>query len=191
MGRNKKWTKPTYEIVDGNGKQTKCYSTWNYMMTRCYNIEYQEKYPTYKGCSVSEEWKDFDNFYDWFQENYKEGFQLDKDILQQNNKVYGPDTCCFVPQSINSLFTKHDSKRGEQPLGVCFHKHTNKYLAQCSNGKGAQVHLGVFTDHLEAHEAYCRYKYQLIREIGLEALKNGDIDERIYNAMLNYKIPIF
>lgn len=191
MSRNRKWKNPSREIVDGKSKQTKCYVTWTSMMKRCYSSKYQEKKPTYIGCSVCEEWYDYDNFYNWFQEHYKEGFALDKDILLQGNKVYSPDTCVFVPSNINQLFVKSDASRGEYPLGVNYLKQSNKYRAKCCNGKCKQTNLGLFLDPLEAHQAYCEYKYQLIKEIGLEALKIGDIDERIYEAMLNYKIPMY
>lgn len=186
-----KYKNPTSEIVDGKRKQTKCYVTWSHMMSRCYNSKFHEIRSTYKDCEVCDEWKDYDIFYNWFQENYKDGFALDKDILVQGNKVYSPSTCCFVPQYINSLFVKSDAKRGYFPLGTTFHKQSNKYQANCKNGQGKKVHLGLFTDPIEAHEAYCAYKYQLIREIASEALKIGVIDERIYNAMINYQIPMY
>lgn len=191
MGRNRKYKNPTYEIVDGVSKQTKCYITWKDMIRRCYSSKYHERQPTYIGCEVCDEWKDFDVFFSWFEGNYKEGFALDKDILVQGNKVYSPTTCVFVPQYINSLFLKRDSKRGDFPLGVCYHKLKNKYVANCRNGKDKRIHLGYFSDPLEAHQAYCTYKYQLILEIASEALEIGDIDERIYNAMINYQIPMY
>ena len=32
------------------------------------------------------------------------GWELDKDILEKGNKTYSPETCCFVPRVINSLY---------------------------------------------------------------------------------------
>ena len=49
-------------------------------------------------CSVCEEWKHFSNFKKWFDENYIEGFDIDKDILIKGNKVYSPEACSFVPR---------------------------------------------------------------------------------------------
>lgn len=59
--------------------------------------------PTYEGCTVCDEWLYFSNFKKWFDENYIEGFQLDKDIIIRGNKVYSPQTCCFVPKEINII----------------------------------------------------------------------------------------
>lgn len=191
MSRNKKYKNPSREMIDGKWKHTKCYKTWNAMMCRCYNSKFHEKNPTYKDCEVCDEWKDFDNFYNWFQENYKDGFALDKDILSQGNKVYSPDTCCFVPQRVNQLFTKRDAKRGEYPLGVYFHKLSNKFQAKCNNGKCKQIYLGDFSDPLEAHQAYCEYKYQLIEKTATLSLECGDINWDIYDGMINYHIPMY
>lgn len=70
---------------------------WYGMFTRCYNPNYHAVEPTYKDACVCEEWWTASNFKKWFDENYVEGYQLDKDILVKGNKVYGPNTCCFVP----------------------------------------------------------------------------------------------
>ncbi|TCJ01061.1 AP2 domain-containing protein, partial [Cytobacillus praedii] len=104
------------------GKISPQYKSWHSMMTRCYNDKYQEKQPTYKGCTVVEEWHNFQNFAKWYDENYYEvegdKMQLDKDIIVKGNKVYSPNTCVFVPQSINKLFIKKEFKRGKLPIGV-------------------------------------------------------------------------
>ena len=38
------------------------YRVWTHMLERCYSDKYQDRKPTYKGCSVSEEWLRFSNF---------------------------------------------------------------------------------------------------------------------------------
>lgn len=94
-------------------KYKKEYIVWNGMIERCYSERYQEKYPSYKGCSVCERWHRFDLFlediknipnYDLFINNTKRnGIHLDKDTLQDNttNKVYAPNTVMFLSNSDN------------------------------------------------------------------------------------------
>ena len=57
---------------------------------------------------------------------------LDKDILYKNNTIYSKDTCIFIPERINILFTKNNAKRGNYPIGVYFNKRLGKFIAQVS-----------------------------------------------------------
>lgn len=84
----------------------KCYKVWNSMLMRCYSEEVQAKHPTYKGCTVREDWLNFQNFAEFYYSDRfrQDGWELDKDIIVQGNKVYSIDTCCFVPSVINVLF---------------------------------------------------------------------------------------
>jgi hypothetical protein len=86
------------------GKNTKAYSVWASMFTRCYDEKTQIRQPTYKGCTVSKEWHNFQNFAKWFMENYPNDgkqYQLDKDSIIKGNKVYSPVTCCFLSPQQN------------------------------------------------------------------------------------------
>ena len=98
------------------GKDKKSYQCWSNMLKRCYNKNVHNKQPTYKDCSVCNEWLCYANFEKWYDENYYEiegeRTELDKDILFKGNKVYSPITCIFVPQRINTLFTKSNRKFG-------------------------------------------------------------------------------
>jgi len=85
-----KWE--TISYVNGKQKQNlvwEChyYRTWCGMLMRCYSAKHQERNPTYKGCSVSEEWLRFSNFKSWMERQDFEGMQLDKDLLFEGNKV--------------------------------------------------------------------------------------------------------
>ena len=89
-----------------NGKRTEKYRAWNSMIDRCYSEKVQESNPAYKGCTVCDEWLNFQNFGAWFDKNYIEGYQLDKDIKIDGNRVYSPGACLFVSQKDNSTKAK-------------------------------------------------------------------------------------
>ena len=82
-----------------NHKITNCYQHWINMIKRCYNQKCLLKDNTYKGCSVCDEWLNFQNFGEWYDKNYyeisNEVMDLDKDILHKGNKIYAPDNCVF------------------------------------------------------------------------------------------------
>jgi len=92
----------------GLGKYTKkenkkAYQLWHGMLMRCYYEGYLVNKPTYRECSVCEEWHNFQNFTDWFNENYVEGKHLDKDIKIKGNKTYSPEACSFVTLTENNI----------------------------------------------------------------------------------------
>ena len=58
------------------------YQKWGSMLTRCYSEKYQERHPTYKDCTVCEEWTTFSNFKKWMQGQDYQGKHLDKDLKE-------------------------------------------------------------------------------------------------------------
>lgn len=196
-GNLKSYFYPTVEGVgyignnfEENDSKTKCYKTWRGMLVRCYNKEYQYKKPTYKNCRVCEEWHNFSNFKKWYYENYyqidDDIMQIDKDILEKGNKIYSPNTCIFVNNKINSIFTKHDGIRGEYPIGV-FKRENGKFGASVSID-GKQHKLGIFDTVEEAFVPYKEAKEKEIKRIA--DLYKNQIPERLYNAMCNYEVDI-
>lgn len=173
-----------------NGQPTVAYRKWKDMLQRCYDEKMHKKYPTYKDCSVCEEWHNFQNFAQWCGEHYYEIegdiIELDKDILFKNNKIYSPNTCVFVPHNINVLFVKSNKARGDTPIGV--HKRTNTYQVKCNNGKGKYVHVGMYENPIKAFEEYKKYKEQVIKNIANEYKEL--IPQELYNAMCNYQVNI-
>ena len=178
-----------------NGVQTKEYVLWKSMLERCYSDTYQKKRPTYKGCEVSDNFKSYEYFYEWCHSQIGFGndgngspFQLDKDLLVKGNKVYNEFTCVFLPKEINSVLTKSTATRGEHLIGVCWSKTHKAFAAQVSKSKGKREHLGFFKNELEAFNAYKTAKESFIKE---QANKwKGKIDERAYNALMNYQVEI-
>lgn len=175
-----------------NGRSTRVYDTWHDMLRRCYDPKSLKKYRTYTGCEVCEEWHNFQNFASWYDENYYEicgeRMVLDKDILTKGNKVYSPETCCFVSNSINLLFTKRNTSRGELPIGVCFDKRRNKYKSQCNIGTGKTKFLGNYNTKEEAFNAYKQFKEALIKKVANNYLEL--IPFNLYQAMIDYEVDI-
>ena len=174
-----------------NGVQTKEYALWYDMLKRCYSDAYKKKYPTYEGCEVSDNFKSYEYFYEWCHSQIgfdNEGWQLDKDLLLKGNKVYSESTCVFIPAEINSLLVKCTASRGEHLIGVCWHKRDKVFMATVSKNKGKQEHLGYFKTEIEAFNTYKQAKESFIKE---QAEKwKGEIDERAYEALMNYRVDI-
>lgn len=178
-----------------NGKNTKIYDVWHGMLRRCYDEKLHERQPTYIGCKVCEEWHNFQNFAKWYDENYyeieEETMCLDKDILVRHNKIYSPETCIFVPQTINSLFVKRQNDRGDSVIGTTPFR--GKYKVYCciinpETRKSKQEYLGLYETQEKAFEVYKYYKEKNIKEVA-DYYKNL-ISIKLYNALYEYEIEI-
>ena len=166
-----------------NGVNMESYASWQRMLYRCYGLK---RYPSYVGCSVCDEWLHFSNFKKWFDENYVEGYQLDKDILVKGNKVYSPTTCCFVPPKINYILLNAKRARHDLPLGV----HRVRGGKFYSTYSGKHIYLGTFNTSEEAFQAYKQAKEAHIQEVATQYYNDGKITEKVYNALMNYKVEI-
>lgn len=156
------------------------YRVWGSMLKRCYSAKYQEKQPTYKGCSVSEEWLTFSVFKSWMEQQDWEGNQLDKDLLFEGNKVYSAETCVFVTQMVNNFTIDSGAARGEWQIGVYWDKNAVKFKAQISNTFTKKLeHLGLYTSEPEAHQAWLKRKLELAHL--LAAIQT---DERVAKALI-------
>lgn len=126
-GRVKDYFKPIYFGVGflggrelkskSKGRSTSAYNRWKHMLARCYDKETQERMPTYKGCTVCDEWHNFQNYAKWFYENYAKNCDVDKDIIKSGNKIYSPSTCKFVPHQENSEKATAKNYKFKSPLG--------------------------------------------------------------------------
>lgn len=100
------------------------YELWSAMLSRCYLGGSGTR--SYKDVEVAEEWHDFSNFLAWYKNEvyddsaiHRYKLTLDKDLFGGDRRVYSPETCCFLPKSLNSLivglnfndFTKDTAKR--------------------------------------------------------------------------------
>ena len=173
----------------GVDTKSKVFIVWTSMLTRCYSDRFLKTNPSYKGCTVSEHFKKFENFKKWyeFQLLSKDGWCLDKDILIKGNKVYSENTCVFVPMEINNLILNSRATRGEFPVGVHYEKSRGKFQAYIrKNGK--RVHLGRYNTVEEAFYTYKRVKEAYIKDVANKW--KDQIDQRVYEALMDYQVEI-
>jgi hypothetical protein len=167
--------------VSNNGAMCPVYRTWTSMMQRCYCPKAHIEHPTYKGCSVVNSWHVFSVFCDWMDAQSHKGLCLDKDILIQGNKVYGPDKCLFVTGAINRLLLDGKSRRGSHPIGASLRKRSGRYISQCKMD-GHTIRIGEFDSAELASAAYKAYKLNLIRDVALKQI------EPLRSALLRWKL---
>ena len=134
--------------VDGVKLICPAYQSWISMIKRAYS----DLHPTTHS-SVCKEWLTFSVFSKWYECNYIEGYQLDKDIKIKGNKEYSPLSCMFIPHKINFLLNKQLQSKGEFPTGVNYCKQNGMYRSQISID-GKRKAIGYFTTPKKAHEAY-------------------------------------
>jgi hypothetical protein len=176
--------------VDKNGKRKiiKSYNLWGAMFSRCYNENHLKKQPIYRGCTVCDEWKSYKNFKEWFDDNYIEGYQLDKDILVlvDGNKVYGPDFCRYIPQSLNCLLNDNRRVRGEYPQGVSLHH--KSYRARLNVGGDKRIIIGTYPTADLAFAAYKKAKESRVKYEAETYFKSGAICIDMYNALMAWEV---
>ena len=178
------------------GGDRSLYLLWKGMISRCYADTTKKSTLVYEDVEVCNEWLNFQNFAKWCANQQFYGckdekgrlYQLDKDILFRGNKVYSPETCCFVPRSINCLLLFSKGSRGNLPVGVSYVKSLRKYRADISRRNISDRVLGYFNTLKEAFEVYKVTRERYIKNMA--EIWRDRIDERVYQALLNYEVHI-
>jgi hypothetical protein len=174
----------------GKNKGTKEYVLWVCMIERCYSEKRHIKYPSYIDCYASKNFKSFQYFASWCQNQIGfnlEGYQLDKDLILKGNKRYSEDTCVFIPSNMNNFLTSTKAMRGEFPLGVHLYR-GNRYASQIGGGKGKRTHLGYFQTPELAFQAYKIAKEAMAKELAIQY--EGLVDNRVVDALNNFVVNI-
>ena len=116
----------------------KIYKTWCGMLERCYckNLNNKHVKITYENVTVCEEWLNFQTFAEWHEVTYINNYQLDKDLKQPNikNKIYSPDTCCWLKPSINTFLRVEFLNSKKELLGLKLDKMSNHVEVKISLG---------------------------------------------------------
>jgi hypothetical protein len=156
------------------------------LLQRCYD-ENSFSYNRYgnKGIKICEEWKCFENFYNWYLENSKWNInlkyklQLDKDVLcniKNISKIYSPETCLLIPSELNQ-FLKSDSKE----IGIG--KKKDGYFFTLSLNKGEIfIRKSKFKTFEEAKLFYAEEKYNYWKEL----INKYNLPNNIKEILLQY-----
>lgn len=164
-------------IVDGNKVMCPIYRKWYDMLKRCYSKSSLKSNPSYLGCSVCDEWLVFSRFKKWMEKQDWQGKELDKDVIKPGNKIYSPDNCAFISQSLNMLLVNKIVRPNKLPKGVHLHSKTMKFRAIISHG-GVELNLGYFDTKAEASNTYIKKKVEIILDAAAD-----QSDVRITNGL--------
>ena len=163
---------------NSNELEVICRKLWKSIFNRCYG---KIQLPTYIGCSVSQEWHTYSIFRTWFKDNYIKGFDLDKDLLRQGNKVYSKDTCCFIPPLLNAtLSLKPSNSNLPYGVGIRQYKGNVSYIARICI-KGERQYLGIFATPKEAKTCYDKARREYLNNLAEEY--KGIIVDKAYKAI--------
>lgn len=145
------------------GVKTKSYNIWRGMLKRCYCGEDNPRNSSYSNHTVDVSWHNFQNFAKWFEENYVDGWELDKDLLQigLDEKIYSDKTCIFLSPKDNkklmSITSKKNSLTGESNI----RKRSSGNFTVVICGEC----LGTFKSIKDAIEARDNYKKDVVAEL--------------------------
>lgn len=168
--------------------KTQVYQTYAHMVDRTKaGSKVQAKKGNYVGCTNG--FEGFQAFADWATKQIGygvPGYQLDKDLLVKGNKVYSPETCCFLPREINmAIIRDHSGKKSGLPIGVfCNGKNG---LAAKINIHGKAVFLSstpTSTEEDIAHlvQVYEEHKTAYLHALAIEHQLN--LDPRAFQALM-------
>jgi hypothetical protein len=154
------------------------YNAWYNMKSRVKNN------PSYKDCAICKEWQSFANFKTFYDNNYIENYELDKDLLG-DGKLYSPETCCFVPHKINTLL-KTQRKDSFLPIGVF--KNGKGYVALCQDYNKKLRCLGTFKTKEKAQRVYGAYKAAIVYDVATDFFNDGKISRKVYETILTKRL---
>lgn len=161
------------------------YSTWSANVKRCFSMIWiVENRPSYILADMSEDMKVFSNYYQFHQQNYIDGYVLDKDILLDDNKYYSFQTCVFVPEYVNIAFVSSFKSSG-LPIGVKAGK--NNTFTSTITIDGVTTSQTGFTTADKAHADWQLKKTQYLLDIAnryeIETKANGSFNQGILDKI--------
>jgi hypothetical protein len=169
----------TQRLENGKLVVTPHYGVWKKMFDRCYNPKHV-KAKNYIGCTVHPDWHRFSKFKEWVDTQPQtdwQDLQIDKDLLVKGNKVYGPDTCCFLTRRENSVFKPSATKLGS----IGYYKKRKKPWQARVWKNGKDTYFGVYSTKEEADIVAFRVTLKSVID-----LANANPHQFIREAMMRW-----
>lgn len=173
----------------GSRTHRKEYQTWKGVLERSYCLKLKTSRPSYVGVTCSPQWYNFQEFAEWcqWQKGFKvSGWELDKDLvsMQVGIRQYGPETCVFIPQEMNTFLVKFSAKPTELPLGVTRDKMgKDKFRAYLTyNGVDYSFRANTIK---ECSDWYCKKNSECISDITERF--SSQLEERAVHALEQLK----
>lgn len=175
--------------------KSKLNEKYNDMKLRCTNT-YWKNHEWYKNTKMCDEWKyNMYSFYDWVNDGQfytiegEKSVHLDKDILGRvtgKEKLYSPETCLFVPASINTFFGGTSGNTNGVPIGVEKIPDTNKYKV---SNKAFKIN-DIFDTPEKAWECWREHKEAQKIAIADKYYNQNLIPKKVYDAIMRYEFRI-
>ena len=179
----KKWLNATYHVVNGKQKMLPEYNQWFDMYQRCLSERSKCVRKTYRGCTIQESWKSYDEWLGWAKE--QQGFlkrdsngnlfQIDKDLIG-NGMRYDERSCCFLPKDVNIFLVNKFNG---------FQKLSNGSYRVVVSKFGSRESLGCYKDYHKALEVYLRSKKD--QALLLAETWKLEISNEAYEKLVQYK----
>lgn len=150
----------------------------------------------YDDTTMCQEWLDDPKtFIKWYFEHYYEvegeSMAVDKDLFGNGSNMYSPETCCILPQGLNSFIAnckRHyfgDDKENALPIGVS-RTRDGYYGKIVLSSTGKEIRLSEWDT---PEEAFAEYKVMKQADIKLVAAQYRDkIPDYIYNKLLTIEV---
>lgn len=120
---------------------------------------------SYKDCKISDEWADPGNFTKWYDANYIDGWEIDKDLLGWEDKIYSKETCCFLPPRLNLFMVNLRGVFEGKYKGWYYRERDGVFVATVSDTSNRKIHLGHFRTSDDAKIAYVNGKFRVLDSI--------------------------
>lgn len=178
--------------------KTKACQLWENIRNRCEYLPIKDevRFGKYSDVDSCKEWKDFQSFAQWFDGveqsgYYSEGWQLDKDLLLKNNKIYSPEFCVFLPEEVNKALNTKSRQRGKLPLGMCYRSNRSGRIIIKFTCKYPEFTMYAEISESQIVEGFALYKAAREKYIHYLAEKyKSNLDPRAYQALKNYEVNI-
>jgi hypothetical protein len=91
---------------------------------------------------------------------------------------------------VNTLILTSKKERGNTPLGVHYNKKQRKYQVYMKIGNAQHKFYGNYDNPEDAFLRYKEVKEQRIKDEAIRLHNNGEINSKVRDALLNWKIEI-